>query len=83
MTDKEKQPGPITDFKISRMDPFETYKIEDLAAQLAGHLNNASNFQADADAFAKRAQVERDQATKMQKLITRVRERDKKRAANG
>jgi len=78
---EEFKPGPITGFKVSRMDPFETYKIEDLAAQLAGHLNNASNFQTDSETFAKRAQVERDKAAEMQKLITRVRERDRKRAA--
>ena len=67
-------------FKVSRMDPFETYDAGALAIQLAEALQNAAQFQADADAYAQQAEAERKKAKNLQVLIRRVNERDKKRA---
>ena len=76
---EEKKASKI-ELKVSRMDPFETYEASALAMQLAEALENAERFQADADAFYNQAKAERIKAKKLQALIKKVNERDKKRA---
>jgi len=79
MSDQEKKPEVKYELKVSRMDPFETYEAGALALQLAETLENAINFQADADAFYEQAKQERLKAKELQLLIKRINERDKQR----
>lgn len=69
------------ELKVSRMDPLNTYSASALAMQLAEVLENAANFQEDADAFYEQAKAERLKAKKLQVLIKKVHERDKLREA--
>lgn len=77
----EEKPKVKYELKVSRMDPMETYNVGAVALQLAETLENASNFQADADAYYEQAKQERLKAKELQKLIKKLNERDKKRAA--
>ena len=77
----EEKPQVRHELKVSRMDPFETYEAGALALQLAEVLENAANFQSDADAFYEQAKQERLKAKKLQLLIKRINERDKQRKA--
>lgn len=77
----EEKPQVKYELKVSRMDPFETYSASALALQLAETLENAMNFQADADAYYEQAKSERLKAKNLQVLIKKINERDKKRMA--
>ena len=77
----EEKPQVKYELKVSRMDPFETYEAGALALQLAETLENAAQFQADADAFYEQAKSERLKAKNLQVLIKKINERDKKRKA--
>lgn len=79
MSDEEKEVK--YELKVSRMNPLDTYEVGAVALQLGEALENASQFQADADAFYEQAKRERIKAKELQKLIKRLNERDKKRAA--
>lgn len=79
--DTENKPEVKYELKVSRMDPFETYEAGALALQLAETLENAMNFQTDADNYYEQAKAERLKAKNLQVLIKRINERDKKRRA--
>lgn len=72
---------PKYELKVSRMDPLNTYEIGALALQLAETLENAAQFQADADAYYEQAKSERLKAKNLQVIIKKVNERDKRRRA--
>ena len=77
----EEKPQVKYELKVSRMDPMESYSASAIALQLAETLENAAQFQADADAFYMQADAERKKAKQLKLLIKRINERDKKRAA--
>ncbi len=77
----EEKTKPKYELKVSRMNPMETYSASALAIQLAEALENATRFQEDADAFYEQAKSEGIKAKKLQQLIKKINERDKKRAA--
>ena len=80
MNDK---PGKVIGLKVSRMDPMATYDAKALAIQLAEALNTEARLRQDAAAFLAQAEAEKKKAAKLQELIRKVNERDRKRAAEG
>ena len=77
----EETPKPKYELKVSRMDPFQSYEVGAVALQLAEVLENAAQFQADADAFYEQAKQERIKAKELQLLIKKLNARDKQRRA--
>ena len=77
----EDNPKVKYELKVSRMDPFQSYEVGAVALQLAEVLENAAQFQADADAFYEQAKQERIKAKELQLLIKKLNARDKQRAA--
>jgi hypothetical protein len=72
-----KQKSKVVGLKVETADPLDMYEPSVLATDLAMALQGISNYQADADAFAKRANVDRTKASALRELAEEVRERKK------
>lgn len=71
------------EFKVSRMDPMETYEAGAVALQIIEHKKKADKLEDDAKNFLAAAEKERKQANKLEDLLVRIRQRDKARKKAG